>query len=102
MKAESTSGELWQAFYQKGDLTWWKEEYATFQYVQNFLQSEWIQRLLSLGGIKNKKGARILEAGCGTGLYAVSLASLGFSVDAFDYNKEAVAMATKLAEKIKQ
>ena len=37
-----------------------------------------------------KKGARILDVGCGDGRYAIYLARLGFKVDAFDLSKNAI------------
>lgn len=43
---------------------------------------------------------RVLEAGCGTAMYGLTLARLGFTVDAFDYNEEALIFARKLYAKV--
>ncbi len=37
-----------------------------------------------------KKGARILDVGCGDGRHAIYLAKLGFKVDAFDLSQNAI------------
>jgi SAM-dependent methyltransferase len=46
-------------------------------------------------GIEN--GARILDAGCGTGRYSIALADLGFSVVGVDISDELLAEARKKA-----
>lgn len=45
---------------------------------------------------------RVLEAGCGTGMYALCLALLGCTVDAFDYNLGALGFAKQLEEKARR
>jgi len=92
------AGEAWRTFYQSGNLSWIKPETITLDYVRGLAQTEWIGRILKATGFVPRQTVRVLEAGCGSGIYAISLALLGFSVDAFDYNKEAVVLAQQLAQ----
>ncbi len=54
----------------------------------------WIIRSLSL-----KPGAKILDLGCGPGLYSMRLAQLGFKVTGVDYSKRSIDYATSMARK---
>ena len=47
-----------------------------------------------------KKGARILDVGCGDGRHAIYLAKLGFKVDAFDLSKNAIEKIDYLKQKL--
>ena len=93
----SEAGERWRTYYRSGELTWFVPEYADCTYMRRFARTEWIQRILKHARISAGAGMRLLEAGCGTGMYAVALAALGFTVDAFDYNAEAVELAISIA-----
>lgn len=42
----------------------------------------------------------VLEAGCGVGLYALSLARLGYWVTAFDYNEGAIRHAEAIRNRV--
>jgi SAM-dependent methyltransferase len=96
----SASGEAWGNFYRADTVTWFRPEYATCAYMDRFAQSEWIQRLLFHARVKPNSGACVLEAGCGVGMYSLALARLGFDVQAFDYNAEAVARAEHLQTEV--
>lgn len=61
-----------------------------------FTRSDWIQKMLRAAQLTSSAGIRILEAGCGTAMYALCLAILGFTVDAFDYNPGALEFARRL------
>ena len=89
----SDAGEAWGAFYRADTVTWFRPEYATCAYLDRFAQSEWIQRLLYHARVKPDEKTRVLEAGCGIGLYSLALARLNIPVQAFDYNAEALARA---------
>lgn len=89
----SDAGEAWGAFYRADTVTWFRPEYATCAYLDRFAQSEWIQRLLYHARVKPDEKTRVLEAGCGIGLYSLALARLSITVQAFDYNAEALARA---------
>ncbi len=96
----SLAGERWSAFYQSKELSWFDPGKTDRTTLERFSKSEWITRMLDHTKIKPSGGVKILEAGCGTGTYAVTLALLGFKVDAFDYNEKAVAIADQLIKKI--
>lgn len=92
--------EKWKTFYQKPTLSWLDPKKVTADYIKRWSQSEWITRLMQAAQLKPNKKIRILEAGCGTGVYALAFSMLGFSVDAFDYNEEAIAIALELQKKL--
>ena len=66
----------------------WATEYDTdtvdrFGYVAHIASAD------ALGKVLDKKDARILDAGCGTGLVAEKLAEKGYAdIDALDYSRE--------------
>ena len=94
-------GKQWQAIYQQANLSWYDENTVTPQYLERWVRSEWIMRMLHATKLRHSPSHhRVLEAGCGTGMYSVCLAMLGFSVDAFDYNIEALKIAQDLTQKI--
>ncbi len=53
-----------------------------------------------LGGLKNEKKKKILDAGSGPGLYALHLAEKGHLVTGIDINKERVKLSTGIAQRI--
>jgi SAM-dependent methyltransferase len=93
-------GESWRTYYQTGNLSWYQSEVFSVEYLLRLSRSEWITRMLGLTRICPNPGLRILEAGCGTGQHAIALSLLGFQVDAFDYNLEALEIARQLARKV--
>jgi SAM-dependent methyltransferase len=93
--------ESWRRFYQVGNLSWYPSTGFSAEYLMRLGRSEWITRMLRLAQIRPNSRVRILEAGCGTGQYAIALALLGFQVDAFDYNEEALAIARQLVDKVR-
>jgi SAM-dependent methyltransferase len=96
---KSDAGEAWAYFYRQPALSWFDLEKTDIHSIRRFARSEWISRML--GYTHLPKSAKILEAGCGTGMYSAALAFLGFEVNAFDYNEEAVRIAKSLYEKIR-
>ncbi len=62
---------------------------------ESALDAEGIRRLELLG---NVRGKRVLDVGCGTGLWAVLLAQRGAQVVAVDISPESVAATRKRAE----
>jgi 2-polyprenyl-3-methyl-5-hydroxy-6-metoxy-1,4-benzoquinol methylase len=54
---------------------------------------EFIEEVLSGQGIA--AGARVLDAGCGTGRYSAELAKRGFRVSGVDRSAELIEMAEK-------
>jgi SAM-dependent methyltransferase len=60
---------------------------------------EFIIEMLTQGGIK--RGALLLDAGCGTGRYSVVLAAHGFKVTGIDSSSEQIAEARKKQERSK-
>ena len=93
-------GESWRTFYQAGNLSWYQPEVVSVEYLLRLAQSEWITRMLRLTRVCPNSRLRILEAGCGTGQHAIALSLLGFQVEAFDYNEEALEIARRLARKV--
>ena len=49
-----------------------------------------------IGILKDKQCRRVLDAGCGCGIYALKLAKYGFDVDGFDVAESAAGIARKL------
>jgi ubiquinone/menaquinone biosynthesis C-methylase UbiE len=92
----SAAGEGWRAIYEAGEISWFRPEYASCAYLRRMGQSEWLQRLVRHTRLDAQRGARILDAGCGIGLYSLSLAVMGHRVSAFDYNAQAVERAQAL------
>jgi ubiquinone/menaquinone biosynthesis C-methylase UbiE len=82
-------GKDWQIFYKDSKLNWENKEYYTEKYLHSFLKSEWMLCLTA----HLKPGQKILEAGCGTGLYSIALAFAGYEVTAIDYNDVAVELS---------
>jgi len=98
----SQAGEAWQKTYQDGLLTWCNPENTHASELGRFAQSEWVQRILVMTGLKPGPHLRVLDAGCGTAMYSLSLAVLGCQVEAFDYNPQAVEIAHQLEASTRQ
>ncbi|MEI2608554.1 MAG: class I SAM-dependent methyltransferase [Chitinophagaceae bacterium] len=98
----SKTGEAWGAFFNDSDLSWCIPDQIESDDITRFAHSAWIQRLLNLIKLPISKPVHVLEAGCGTAMYSLSLATLGFNIniDAFDYNPGALVFAYKLMEKM--
>jgi 2-polyprenyl-3-methyl-5-hydroxy-6-metoxy-1,4-benzoquinol methylase len=54
-----------------------------------------LRRVLSIVNSLHLKNARILDAGCGTGMYCIPLADRGYDVTGIDYSKGLLEIATK-------
>jgi SAM-dependent methyltransferase len=98
----SQPGQAWRTYYQAGSLTWLNPEQLTSDWLIRWTRSEWITRMLRATGLRPGRHCRVLEAGCGTGVYGIALALMGYPVDAFDYNLEAVDIARYLVRKIER
>lgn len=99
---KSKAGEAWAQYYQAETLSWHDPAAHTAESVARFAQSEWIQKMLKAARLTPAPGVKILEAGCGTAYYSLALASLGFEVEAFDYNPGALRFASELETKTRQ
>lgn len=82
-------GAKWNDYYSNNNLVWENKNYYNEEYINSYLKSEWIKKLIT----NLEKGDAILEAGCGTGLYSITLAYLGYNVTSIDYNSEAIELA---------
>ncbi len=92
----SQAGENWRPFYQREELSWFDPVHIDGEYILRHARSEWVQKMLCRIGLRPAPTVSILEAGCGTALYSLSLGMLGYNVDAFDYNEGALLRARKL------
>lgn len=95
------AGDAWRFFYQKGNLSWFDFEKPDRRCLERFSKSKWIGRILKWTDLRPSEKIKILEAGCGTGMYSAALALQGFRVDAFDSNEKAVAITRELFQKMK-
>jgi ubiquinone/menaquinone biosynthesis C-methylase UbiE len=82
-------GRDWEIFYKENELNWENKEYYTEKYMHSFLKSEWMHSLIA----HLKPGQKVLEAGCGTGLFSIALAYAGYEVTAIDYNEAAIELS---------
>ncbi len=98
----SRAGEVWRPYYQGKQTSWCVPHQIQSDYFLRHIKSEWITKLLTHTGLHPSSDIRILEAGCGTGMYGLSLAILGFAVDAFDYNEQALDIARELERKARE
>jgi SAM-dependent methyltransferase len=96
----SQVGECWRGFYRAGNLSWYDPATFSVERLVRLTQSEWITRLLRACRLRPGPRLRVLEAGCGTGQFALALALAGCDVEAFDYNEEALEIARHLARKV--
>jgi len=100
--SQTSVGESWKPFLQENTLSWCKPDDLNPDSFIRHARSEWIQRILQNAGIEPSGSVRVLEAGCGTGMFGLSLALLGCQVDAFDYNEPALVVARHLEIKARQ
>lgn len=92
----SSVGEAWRSYFEAESLSWCIPAQITKENLVRFARSDWIQKMLRAAGLHPGAGIRVLEAGCGTAMYGLCLATLGFDVDAFDYNPGALQFARRL------
>lgn len=98
----SSVGKAWRPYFQTRELSWLVPARVDGEYLWRFARSEWISKLLQHTIARPASNVRVLEAGCGTAIYGLSLALLGFNVDAFDYNDTALEFAYDLERKARQ
>lgn len=98
----SETGEAWRRYFSGKQLSWCVPDRIQADYFLRHAKSEWISKLLAHTRLVPASNVRILEAGCGTAMFSLSLASLGFAVDAFDYNEEALDFARDLERKARR
>lgn len=98
----SETGEAWRPYFSSKQLSWCIPDRIQADYFLRHAKSEWIAKLLAYTKLIPGSSGRILEAGCGTGMFSLSLASVGFAVDAFDYNEEALSFARDLERKARR
>ena len=77
----------WESLYESGEFKHWEAIYPSPE----------LAALVAAGLIK--KGARILDVGCGGGLDAIFLAKIGFRVIGVDLSKKALKVAERRARK---
>ena len=97
----SESGRAWGDYYKNGNLTWYDPKWR-WDHLMKLGGTEYVTRIAKACCLNHKSRARVLEAGCGTGQYALAFGLLGFQVDAFDYNRDAIKIAQSLLAKVKQ
>eukprot|EP00929_Paragymnodinium_shiwhaense_P105496 TRINITY_DN70560_c0_g1_i1.p1 TRINITY_DN70560_c0_g1~~TRINITY_DN70560_c0_g1_i1.p1 ORF type:complete len:385 (-),score=53.71 TRINITY_DN70560_c0_g1_i1:461-1546(-) len=96
-----------------GDAAYWDKRFAKQQGGPGHAAEEWylqweeVQELLcsrqgSLGDCALRPGCRILELGCGSGHFAIAMASAGFDVVAIDFAASAIEEAERLLEQAKE
>jgi SAM-dependent methyltransferase len=96
----SRVGESWGAFYRSGNLSWYDPSTFRVECLLRLVRSPWVTRLLDATDLRSGSRPRILDAGCGTGQFAIALALAGCQVHAFDYNEEALAIARHLSRQV--
>lgn len=92
----SATGEAWKPYFEAESLSWCIPQNITPAFFQRHAQSDWIRKMLVMTSLAQRHEARILEAGCGTAAYALALAVMGYTVEAFDYNEGALVFAHRL------
>lgn len=89
-------GELWQEEFAR-QATPYADEGADKAFFENCLALPHTRKLVAAAGLRG--GERVLEAGCGSGKFAVALAILGCRVTALDYSPDMVRNAARLKER---
>lgn len=98
----SRTGEAWNGYLQGDQLTWCVPEDIGADYFPRHARSEWITRILRHTDLRPSPEVRVLEAGCGTGMFGLSFAVLGCTVEAFDYNARALDFVQLLEARARQ
>jgi ubiquinone/menaquinone biosynthesis C-methylase UbiE len=98
----SATGEAWRSTYRQGLVSWCNPQDLTVAHLLRFASSHWVKTILEPCQFEHGRRTRILEAGCGTGLYSLALAVRGFSVVALDYCEEALDIARHLKGKVER
>lgn len=97
----SHAGNAWKECYANNLITWCEPDRLTYEHLERFSKSEWVKSLQKFLPSPRRE-IKILEAGCGLGLYSLSLAILGYrNIEAFDYSEQAIRLAADIQEKVK-
>lgn len=78
---------------------WKPKDYDAWYATPLGKASDRLERELLFSMVDLKKGERVLDAGCGTGIYSVELARRGGCVKAVDYSSEMIGQARAKALK---
>ena len=80
---------------------WWGHpDELTVDRLRAWTREPWLRDIVRAAGGCAQPGARVLEAGCGTGQYGLALAMQGLRVDLLDINLVALERAHQLAAQI--
>jgi SAM-dependent methyltransferase len=96
------AGEAWKAYFKGDTLSWCDPDALSADSFSRYGRSAWIQSILANIDFPLSPATPVLEAGCGTGMFALTLAQCGCPVDAFDYNFRALEFARRLEVKARQ
>ncbi|MGC4074814.1 MAG: 50S ribosomal protein L11 methyltransferase [Nibricoccus sp.] len=81
-----------------GDVAIWLDPGLAFGTGNHETTRLCIERLIALEGVGAKSSTRVIDAGCGSGILALSAAKLGYQhVEAFDNDPEAVRVSEENA-----
>jgi SAM-dependent methyltransferase len=97
----NSPAKLWKTCYQQGQADWLDLRQVSEPYLRRWSKSDWIARLLKNARLKPEKTLKTLEAGCGTGIFSITLSLLGFTAEAFDFNEEALVMARHMSSQLR-
>jgi SAM-dependent methyltransferase len=92
-----------------GEALFWDDPHISQMMLEAHLDPEWeaasyaherIDRTVEwlAGNLGLREGARILDLGCGPGLYCTRFRKRGFKVTGMDYSRNSIRYATKYAE----
>ena len=100
--ATCSAGEAWKAYLERDTLSWCNPDTIGMDGFARHARSEWIQRIVTNIDFPLSPSTWVLEAGCGTGMFSLSVAQCGCRVDAFDYNERALEFGRRLEFKARQ
>jgi SAM-dependent methyltransferase len=96
----SAAGVAWADTYARRGVWWGRPEELTVDRLRSWAREPWLGEIVRVAGRCAAPGARVLEAGCGTGQYGLALALQACQVDALDVNPAALERAGQIAEQL--